>query len=676
MISMALPPLEIKITADPSQAEVGLSRVAKATEAAERAAEKYADDLATVDRAVKKGLISQTQASSAVKQAEKAYERASVDAAKFANATAKVSRQSVGAAGAFGRLGSASGAARSQIQNAAFQLQDITVQIQGGTAASTALAQQLPQLAGAFGAVGAVVGAGLGIGIPILAAAFGGTTEQAKSLEDQMDALTGATASFQEATDLARGSTAELRDIFGQYSEDVRQTLVLLSDIEQQKAFEALTASASAAYDEMSRIKLLIADIMSGDAPESPAVTRILKDEFQLTYNEAARLLTILDHLRNAKGPEDAANHAQRLRDHMISVYGAVDDIPPVLRNVLEAVLKIDVEASKVVKTLDDAGTAAQFVVDVSGGIAVAIGSAIPAAQSLGDALWNAFDAAKALSDERAAAIAGGPDAARFSTMNALNPRGGQRSDTVFKRTFNTGSKKTSRRGGGKKKGANSAADDILDRLEGVQEALQTEAETLRLGYEEQQAVLEEALSKKRLSQEEFQDWSKRSQTEYNDALAAIERDKKNAMLSDIGGAFGDLSSLMSSENKKLFNIGKAAAIAEASISGYKSAVSAWEKGMAIGGPPVAAAFASLSAVKTAGLIGQISSQQIGGGSGASSSGGGSAAATSGTVNTLNANLRVTGDAAFASSPGAISNFTDALMTEFSDRGITVVTAQ
>lgn len=61
--------------------------------------------------------------------------------------------------------------------------------------------------------------------------------------------------------------------------------------------------------------------------------------------------------------------------------------------------------------------------------------------------------------------------------------------------------------------------------------------------------------------------------------------------------------------------------------------------------------------------------------SGSSSGSGASAAATAGTVNTLNANLRVTGDPSFASQPGVISGMADALMTEFEDRGVTVVRA-
>jgi hypothetical protein len=111
---------------------------------------------------------------------------------------------------------------------------------------------------------------------------------------------------------------------------------------------------------------------------------------------------------------------------------------------------------------------------------------------------------------------------------------------------------------------------------------------------------------------------------EHAEKMRRIEELTQAQRLGLVQGAFGDLASLMSSENEKLFKIGKAAAIAEATISGYKAAVEAWEKGMEVGGPPVAAAFTAASLARTGSLIAGIASQQIGG------AGGGAGAATAG----------------------------------------------
>lgn len=92
--------------------------------------------------------------------------------AKVPAAGSGATKSARGFAGAMKRLGSASGQTRSQIQNMAFQFQDMAVQIEMGTSVSRTLSQQLPQLAGGFGVVGAAVGVLAGVGIPLLAFAF------------------------------------------------------------------------------------------------------------------------------------------------------------------------------------------------------------------------------------------------------------------------------------------------------------------------------------------------------------------------------------------------------------------------------------------------------------------------------------------------------------------------
>lgn len=171
-------------------------------------------------------------------------------------------------------------------------------------------------------------------------------------------------------------------------------------------------------------------------------------------------------------------------------------------------------------------------------------------------------------------------------------------------------------RGGGR-------SDPLKRNLERIRESLASETELLTSRYEKQQEMLEQAFEKRMLTQEDFQNLSLRSAQEYQDALMEIERARQAERLGAISGAFGDIASLMSTENKKLFNIGKAAAIAEATINGYSAAVAAWDKGMKVGGPPVAAAFTAASLARTGAMISGIASQQIGGGGGTPSTAGG-----------------------------------------------------
>jgi len=80
----------------------------------------------------------------------------------------------------------------------------------------------------------------------------------------------------------------------------------------------------------------------------------------------------------------------------------------------------------------------------------------------------------------------------------------------------------------------------------------------------------------------------------------------------------------VAANSKAAFNIQKGLALAEAVISAQGAAVAAWEQGMKVGGPPLAAAFTALSLARTAAMIASIQSTSFqGGASGASAGGGG-----------------------------------------------------
>lgn len=85
----------------------------------------------------------------------------------------------------------------------------------------------------------------------------------------------------------------------------------------------------------------------------------------------------------------------------------------------------------------------------------------------------------------------------------------------------------------------------------------------------------------------------------------------------------GDMMSLMNSKSKTLFNIGKAAAVANALLKAKESVVNAYTFGSGIGGPVLGAVFGGIAAVAQAANIAAIKGQSFGGGGGVSSAGGG-----------------------------------------------------
>jgi hypothetical protein len=132
---------------------------------------------------------------------------------------------------------------RGQIQNTAFQLQDFAVQVQAGTAASTALAMQLPQLLGGFGAIGAVIGAGAAIGIPLLTIAMRDNGVEAATLTEQIDALTQAVSALESANEAAAASTSDLSRAYGLDAEQAQRFLAVRTEIARIEAERKLATA-------------------------------------------------------------------------------------------------------------------------------------------------------------------------------------------------------------------------------------------------------------------------------------------------------------------------------------------------------------------------------------------------------------------------------------------------
>ena len=110
------------------------------------------------------------------------------------------------------KVTASSGAMGRGIQNVAFQFQDMAVQAEMGVSATRIFSQQVPQLLGGFGAIGAVAGAVIGIGVPLAAALFrsGKEAEDAAPKIDEInDALDNFAESAERAADAKRADVNE-----------------------------------------------------------------------------------------------------------------------------------------------------------------------------------------------------------------------------------------------------------------------------------------------------------------------------------------------------------------------------------------------------------------------------------------------------------------------------------
>lgn len=199
--------------------------------------------------------------------------------------------------------------------------------------------------------------------------------------------------------------------------------------------------------------------------------------------------------------------------------------------------------------------------------------------------------------------------------------------------------------GGATGAAADKAKEEAQKNLDAVSESLKSEAQ-LRWDAEDQafQALIdakdqqlitkEEYLDKEAALNEKYIAEDLKRQEDKAAAEEAIAKAAQKAKFAMASSALGNLASLMDTENRKLFEIGKAAALAQATVDGYQAIVSSYAAGAKIGGPVVGAAYAATAAVATGVQISKIASTSFsGGGSGssASSSSGSSASSESAT---------------------------------------------
>ncbi|ASU03386.1 tail length tape-measure protein 1 [Pseudoalteromonas phage SL25] len=196
-----------------------------------------------------------------------------------------------------------------------------------------------------------------------------------------------------------------------------------------------------------------------------------------------------------------------------------------------------------------------------------------------------------------------------------------------------TGQQSEEEGGGGESGGlSDDEKKKLQEKVEAIRQSNLSEVEALKEKFAMEAEVLAQARLNNIVSEEEFQQQMVAISQKYADEKTAIEqkaKDKQKA-IDDIANKqkinsaktiFGGLSSLMNTESRKLFEIGKTAALANALINAYESITSAYKEGSKIGGPPVGNAYAVAAGVAQFATIQSIQSQSFSkGGAGSSQS--------------------------------------------------------
>lgn len=337
----------------------------------------------------------------------------------LASAQGKVKTAGGPISGAMGRIGSAFKDNASSIQNASFQLSDFIVQMQGGADASRVLGQQLPQLLGGFGALGAIAGVAIGALLSFAPALFD-TADAAEDLKEKMDALEDA---MQRLNAAQKGQS--LQDLAAQYGAQAAAAQELLAIQRQIAQIEADRAFRAASGAVVVAMGAGLADLDFSTALDNAInLNKALADQAELRDEIAqvqAGTSTLNDEELTALDARKAANEElfSQLNEYRLALkqiaatFGVTEQAAANLVIMMTAVKAADTTEARVAATQD---------------LAKAIGEAtdeLGLTSDQGIALYNALlDAALAGLDLESLDISSGISAAASSAAELASQLG------------------------------------------------------------------------------------------------------------------------------------------------------------------------------------------------------------------------------------------------------------
>ena len=313
------------------------------------------------------------------------------------------------------------GGFRSQVQNASFQVQDLAVQIAGGTDASRAFAQQLPQLLGGLGMFGAVAGAAAAVAIP-LGVALLSAKDSGEGLDKAISDLNKSWSDYDQYIKIAATSTVQLTEDFGEFADEIRSFSAYLAGVALGQTFDDLRAALEPLKGGLNTVETALANVAMAQATVNKAQAEGGNPEFLLQAqdalalytdrldtaaaslgllpDQAARLISLMDQLGQANSMTDIATAAGAALDYIKQIYPEGVKLPDALRPAVTALEEMQrkaaesvVEAQKLSGVLDSVASAASTAASNVSAIGTAAQGALPALSALAAKMWEAAQA-------------------------------------------------------------------------------------------------------------------------------------------------------------------------------------------------------------------------------------------------------------------------------------------
>lgn len=301
------------------------------------------------------------------KSGEDAMKRVGRSTDTASQAAARFSRDTQTLSGAQTQL-------RGTVQNAAFQIQDFAVQVASGQSAVVALAQQLPQLLGGLGVIGAVAGGAVAI-LGGLWLAFGQGESATERLKSALDDLEAAASRARDILADLRAPSGDLARKYAGEESAVRSLLAALGELAAAEA-ERNRQAAFAALSEneiTNRALSTAVRIGPGTAGLPNAGVANLIGGLNLARDAAEEFQRVFQQVFSATSADEQFVALGRIRQILAESRVEIDTLPPALQAWLKELFEVERTTREALATTQAVTKAAE---DAAGGFRTAANEA------------------------------------------------------------------------------------------------------------------------------------------------------------------------------------------------------------------------------------------------------------------------------------------------------------
>jgi hypothetical protein len=335
----------------------------------------------------KTGAASETMAKGARTAATGAQQlgRASGSAAAQTDALSAAQRRNAATAQ---QMQAANNGAAGSMGNLVAQFNDIGMMMAAGQNPLMLAVQQGTQISqvigpmGAAGAVKALGGAFMGMLNPLSLVTIGviaggaalfqwarsaiGAGGDAEEFEDKLSRLNEAVGTYRELSDLANSSTAALGERFGSASTAIGPVADFLAEVAKIDAVRELDGALGSLTEQFGGLSRTAMQVTrDGMIPEIDETFFNLRDEMNLTDQQAAAVVRSLEELSTAGSLSEKIAAAENLQQAFVRVFGSIEQIPVALLDVARDAGVVALSVGEIEQAIEGATAAENEFVNV-----------------------------------------------------------------------------------------------------------------------------------------------------------------------------------------------------------------------------------------------------------------------------------------------------------------------